>query len=249
MAGPTKWANIKHKKQKEDKLRGKLFGKLTREIIVAAKEGGGDINANFRLRTAVERARAANMPMDNIERAIKRGTGELDGANYEEFTYEGYGPAGVAILMNIATDNRNRTAGEIRHILDKHGGNLGESGCVSWMFSQKGELAVAKEGVDEDELMLAAVEAGAEDVETDDEEFLVYTAPGDLQKVKEALAEAGYVVSRAEVTMIPSNYVELNKEEAERVLKLMDVLEEHDDVQAVYANFDIPEEIMAEIAF
>ncbi|HHV44497.1 MAG TPA: YebC/PmpR family DNA-binding transcriptional regulator [Firmicutes bacterium] len=249
MAGHSKWANIKHKKQKEDKLRGKLFGKLTREIIVAAKEGGGDINANFRLRTAVERARAANMPMDNIERAIKRGTGELDGANYEEFTYEGYGPAGVAILMNIATDNRNRTAGEIRHILDKHGGNLGESGCVSWMFSQKGELAVAKEGVDEDELMLAAVEAGAEDVETDDEEFLVYTAPGDLQKVKEALAEAGYVVSRAEVTMIPSNYVELNKEEAERVLKLMDVLEEHDDVQAVYANFDIPEEIMAEIAF
>lgn len=249
MAGHSKWANIKHKKQKEDKLRGKLFGKLTREIIVAAKEGGGDINANFRLRTAVERARAANMPMDNIERAIKRGTGELDGANYEEFTYEGYGPAGVAILMNIATDNRNRTAGEIRHILDKHGGNLGESGCVSWMFSQKGELAVAKEGVDEDELMLAAVEAGAEDVETDDEEFLVYTAPGDLQKVKEALAEAGYVMSRAEVTMIPSNYVELNKEEAERVLKLMDVLEEHDDVQAVYANFDIPEEIMAEIAF
>lgn len=249
MAGHSKWANIKHKKQKEDKLRGKLFGKLTREIIVAAKEGGGDINANFRLRTAVERARVANMPMDNIERAIKRGTGELDGANYEEFTYEGYGPAGVAILMNIATDNRNRTAGEIRHILDKHGGNLGESGCVSWMFSQKGELAVAKEGVDEDELMLAAVEAGAEDVETDDEEFLVYTAPGDLQKVKEALAEAGYVVSRAEVTMIPSNYVELNKEEAERVLKLMDVLEEHDDVQAVYANFDIPEEIMAEIAF
>lgn len=249
MAGHSKWANIKHKKQKEDKLRGKLFGKLTREIIVAAKEGGGDINANFRLRTAVERARVANMPMDNIERAIKRGTGELDGANYEEFTYEGYGPAGVAILMNIATDNRNRTAGEIRHILDKHGGNLGESGCVSWMFSQKGELAVAKEGVDEDELMLAAVEAGAEDVETDDEEFLVYTAPGDLQKVKEALAEAGYVMSRAEVTMIPSNYVELNKEEAERVLKLMDVLEEHDDVQAVYANFDIPEEIMAEIAF
>ncbi|MCK9222227.1 MAG: YebC/PmpR family DNA-binding transcriptional regulator [Limnochordia bacterium] len=248
MAGHSKWANIKHKKQKEDKIRGRVFGKLTREIIVAAKHGGGDIDSNFRLRVAVDRARQANMPMDNIERAIKRGTGELEGANYEEFSYEGYGPAGVAILMSIATDNRNRTASDLRHILDKHGGNLGETGCVSWMFTQKGELALDVAGIDEDELMLQAIEAGAEDVEVDEEEVCIYTEPGELQKVQEILEGLGYTFSRAENTMVPSTYVQLSRQDAERVLKLMDVLEDHDDVQEVFANFDIPEEIMEEIS-
>lgn len=247
MAGHSKWANIRHKKQKEDAKRGKIFTKLARQITVAAREGGGDPNSNFRLRLAIDTARAHNMPNDNIERAIKRGTGEIEGSNYEELVYEGYGPGGVAILLEVMTDNRNRTASDIRHLFSKNGGNLGETGCVAWMFETKGQILVEAEGVDEDEIMLAALEAGAEDIELVDDLYEVRTAPDTLHAVRTALAEAGYTISDAGIRRLPTTTVSVVAEEAERLIALMDALEDHDDVQQVYANAEFSEEVMQAI--
>lgn len=247
MAGHSKWANIKHRKAKMDEKRGKLFTKIGRELIIAARLGGSDPEANPRLKAAIQKAKAANMPNENIQRAILRGTGELEGTAYEEVTYEGYGPGGVALLLNIATDNRNRTAAEIRYIFSRNGGNLGESGCVSWMFQPKGVINVAiPPGDRREEISLQAIEAGAEDVDDNDPEILeIYTAPEDLEAVRQALIDLGAEVTAAEVQMVPNNTVTIEDPEiAARVLRLVDLLEDHDDVQAVYSNFDIPTEIM-----
>ncbi|RCW43775.1 MULTISPECIES: YebC/PmpR family DNA-binding transcriptional regulator [unclassified Halanaerobium] len=249
MAGHSKWANIKHKKKKEDKRRGKLFSKLSKKIAVAAREGGGDPEMNSDLRMAIQKAKDNNMPNENIERAIKRGTGNLEGMNYESFVYEGYGPGGVALYLDIMTDNRNRTASEVRHILDKNGGNLGSNGCVAWMFQRKGELVIDLKSydVEEDDLLLEALEAGAEDLEYGEERAIIYTAPSNYESARKALEEAGYEFESADLVMIPDNEVELDKAEAKKMLRLMDQLEDHDDIQEVYSNFDIPDDIMAEI--
>jgi len=241
MSGHSKWSTIKRKKAKVDAQRGKIFTRLAREIMVAARQGGGDPEGNARLKAAIQRAKEANIPNENILRAIQKGTGELSGESYEEIVYEGYGPGGVAVLLEIMTDNRNRTAGEIRHIFAKNGGNLGESGCVAWMFQKKGLIVLDKEGSGpgEDELMLAALEAGAEDFKDEGDSFEVITEPQDLQVVKEALEKIGAVIQFAEVTMVPQSTVKVEGKDAEQVLKLMDMLEEHDDVQNVYANFEI----------
>ena len=249
MAGHSKWANIKRRKGAQDAKRGKIFTKLTKEIIVAAKMGGGDPSANPRLRAAIAAAKAENMPKDKIERAIRKGTGEEEGAAYEEVTYEGYGPGGVAVLVECMTDNRNRTVADVRHAFSKAGGNLGESGCVAWMFDKKGVLVVAKETVDEDRLMELALEAGAEDVATEEEEFQVLTAPEDFAEVQEALAAAGITFVEAKVSMIPKNVVEVTDEKtARQIIGLLERLEDHDDVQNVHANFDIADEIMEQIS-
>ncbi|MDD2235004.1 MAG: YebC/PmpR family DNA-binding transcriptional regulator [Desulfitobacteriaceae bacterium] len=248
MSGHSKWANIKHKKGKADAQKGKLFTRLGRELIVAAKAGGGEPSNNFRLKIAIENAKAANMPNDNIQRAIKKGTGGGEGTNYEELLYEGYGPGGVAIMANIMTDNRNRTAGEVRHIFSKNGGNLGESGCVNWMFEEKGQLTILAGELSEDDLMLIVLEAGAEDLEQVDEGFLVYTAPGDMESVRQALLVSGVEIEEAMINLIPQNNIEINDvDQAKKIIKLMETLEEHDDVQGVYANFDIAEEIETEL--
>ncbi|NPV28407.1 MAG: YebC/PmpR family DNA-binding transcriptional regulator [Firmicutes bacterium] len=247
MAGHSKWANIKHRKAKVDAQRGRLFTKLGRAIVAAARQGGGDPNVNQALKLAIARAREMNMPMENINRAIMRATGEMEGESYEEVTYEGYAPGGVALLLKILTDNRNRTASEIRHLFSRHGGSLGETGCVAWMFEMKGFLVIPKENIpgDEEELMLFLIEAGAEDVKEEGSTIEVVTAPQDLEKMKAVLTERGVKFSLAEVTMVPKTTVPItDPETAEKVLKLMDVLEDHDDVQHVYANFDIPEELM-----
>ncbi|MBE3588041.1 MAG: YebC/PmpR family DNA-binding transcriptional regulator [Thermoanaerobacteraceae bacterium] len=242
MSGHSKWSTIKRKKAKVDAQRGKIFTRLAREIIVAARQGGGDPDANPRLKAAIQRAKEANIPNENIQRAIQKGTGELGGANYEEIVYEGYGPGGVAVMLEIMTDNRNRTAGEIRHLFSRHGGNLGESGCVSWMFEKKGLIVVDRDGLDEDELMLAALEAGAEDMRTEDDSFEIITAPAEFEQVRSALVEKGIPVSEAEVTMVPQSTVKLTGKEAEQMMRLMDALEDHDDVQEVYANFEMEED-------
>jgi YebC/PmpR family DNA-binding regulatory protein len=247
VSGHSKWANIKRRKSKVDEQRGKLFTKLGREIIIAARHGGPDPAGNMRLKMAVQKAKEANMPQDTITRAIQRGAGELEGANYEEAVYEGYGPSGVALLINIATDNRNRTAGEIRHILSRHGGNLGESGCVSWMFNRKGliEIPVAGTRLSEDDLLMLALEAGAEDLKTDSESYEIITDPDDFEEVKKALEDAGVEPAEAEIAMIPQSTVEITGEEdAMKVLRLLDLLEDHDDVQSVSANFEIPEPLL-----
>jgi YebC/PmpR family DNA-binding regulatory protein len=245
MSGHSKWASIKHKKAKVDAQRGRAFTKLIREITVAARVGGGDLTGNPRLRTAVLAAKAVNMPADNIERAIKKGTGELEGVTYEEITYEGYGPAGVAILVEVMTDNKNRTVGEIRKAFSRHGGNMGESGCVNFLFEKKGHIVVDAAKVDEDKLMTVALDAGAEDMQREEGVFAVTTVPRDFEKVRQALVKAGIQPMAAEITMLPKSTVKLEGKPAEQMLKLMEELEEHDDVQHVYANFDIPEEIMA----
>lgn len=245
MSGHSKWANIKHKKGAEDARRGKVFTKVVKEIIVAARFGGGDPNANPRLRTVLLKAKACNLPKDNIERAIKKGTGELEGMEYEELSYEGYGPGGVAVLVESLTDNKNRTVADIRHLFSKYNGNLGENGCVAWMFNKKGWLAVAKSDADEEELMMAALDAGAEDVKDDDDEnFEIITAPDDFEAVKTALEAASVPIGDSEVTMLPQNYVSLTGKDAETMLKLMDALDDNDDVQKVYTNADIPDEVM-----
>ena len=244
MAGHSKWSNIKHRKGKEDARRGQLFTKLARQITIAAREGGGDPQSNFRLRLAIDRARGSNMPYDNIERAIKRGTGELEGDRLEEVIYEGYGPAGMAVMLEALTDNRYRTASDLRHLFSKHGGNLGESGCVAWMFEKKGRLVIDKEAasVDEEALMLEAIESGAEDIEVEDNYIEIITAPGDFQAVKESLEASGYVFDDAEVTMIPTNTVEVPADKAAQAIRLLEALEDLDDIQQVYANGDFDEE-------
>jgi len=248
LAGHSKWANIKHRKAAQDAKKGNLFQKLVKAIIVAAKEGGGDPDINFKLKTAIDRAKAASVPQENITRGIKRGTGELEGVSYEEITYEGYGNGGIAVLIEALTDNRNRTASELRSLLSKNGGSLGESGCVAWMFSRKGTVEVKGSSLDEEELMLTAIEAGADDIEKNSEGFTVYCDPANLTSVKEALEGSGYMLEKAELDMLPQNMIQVeNKDKAEKILKLMDQLEEHDDIQNVYSNFDISDELMNEI--
>jgi len=248
VAGHSKWANIKHRKAAQDAKKGAVYQRLTRAIIAAAKAGGGDPNANFRLKVAIERARAGNVPMDNIERAIKRGTGEIEGAIYEEVTYEGYGPAGVAILVETMTDNRNRTAAEIRSIFSKGGGSIGEAGCVAWNFDRKGVVKVEAAGVDEASLLDVAAEAGAEDMQLEGDVFEVYCEPSLMSQVGQAIREAGYVVSNMELAMIPKNTVVVSdKQEAAKILALIDKFEDHDDVQNVYSNVEIPDEVLEQI--
>jgi len=249
MSGHSKWANIKHKKARADAQKGKVFTKLAREIIVAARQGGGDVDSNFRLKIAVQKAKENNMPNDNIQRAIQRGTGNLEGQDYEEVIYEGYGPGGTALLVEVLTDNRNRTAADIRHIFSKGGGSLGESGCVAWMFQRKGYIAVKKENAgDEEELMLQLLDAGAEDIKEDDQFFEVITAPEDFEHAKQALEEAGITQESAEITMLPQTTVPIQDVgEARKVIKLVEALEDNDDVQNVYSNFEIPDSLLAEI--
>jgi YebC/PmpR family DNA-binding regulatory protein len=247
MAGHSKWHNIRIKKEKMDKHRGRLFSKLTREIIVAAREGGGNPEANVRLRSAIERARDAGMPNENIQRAIARGTGAVGGEHYEEVTYEGYGPGGVAILVRAATDNRNRTAADVRAVFHRHHGNLAEAGAVAWMFDLKGVIQVDRQRVSEDELLMHALEAGAEDVQAEGDTFEVITAPENLGRVRDALAAAGIPVAQAELQQVPKTTVPLAGPDAERVLRLLEALEELDDVQQVYANFDIPEDVLQRV--
>lgn len=245
MSGHSKWSTIKHKKGAADAKRGKVFTKLIKEITVAARMGGsGDLNANPRLRTAVAAAKAENMPKDNIERAIKKGTGELEGVNYEESVYEGYGPGGAAVMVESLTDNKNRAVADIRHIFAKCGGNMGENGCVSWMFDKKGYFCVEKDAVEEDKLMEVALEAGAEDVREDDGVWEVITEPTDFEAVKEALDNASIPYSDDEVTMLPQTTTNLQGKEAEQMIRLMDMLDDCDDVQKVYTNADIPDEIV-----
>jgi len=244
MSGHSKWSTIKHKKAAKDAKKGKLFTKFIKEITVAARMGGGDINSNPRLRTAVTAARANSMPSDNIDRAIKKGTGELEGVTYEEIQYEGYGPGGAAILAQVVTDNKNRTVSDIRRLFAKHGGNLGETGCVSWMFDKKGLITVEKSQIDEERLMGIVLDAGAEDVKDEDELFEVVTQPEDFEKVKERLDREKVAVASAQVTMVPKNSVNVDAKHVEQILKLTEELEDHDDVQNVSANFNIPTELM-----
>lgn len=249
MAGHSKWANTKHRKARQDAARGKIFTKLAREITVAARMGGDDLDANFSLRLAVQKARENNMPGDNIQRAIQRGTGDQEGAAYEQTNYEGYATGGIAILLEAMTDNRNRTVAEIRHIFSRHGGSLGESGCVSWMFKRKGLISVAaqEQTPDEDELMLLVLEAGAEDMITEDDgSYTLTTALEDFEAVKKELEAQGLPLNSAEVTMLPDTTVPVEEAEtAEKIIRLMEALDDHDDVQNVYANFDIPEKLLS----
>jgi len=245
MSGHSKWATIKRKKAATDQKRGNLFTKLVKEITISAKMGGGDPSGNPRLRLAVDTARANSMPMDNIQRAIKKGTGELDGATYDEITYEGYGPAGIALIIEPATDTRNRTVADIRHIMSRNNGSLGESGSVSWMFQRKGSLDVPKSAMQEDALMELLLDAGLEDLDGDDEVYYtVVTDIRDLENAKKALDEAGIAYENAKVDLIPENYIELEADDAEKVIRLIDALENNDDVQVVYTNMEISEKAM-----
>jgi len=244
MSGHSKWSTIKRKKGAADAARGRVFSRLVKEITVAARQGGGDIDANPRLRTAVAAAKVENMPADNIKRAIQRGTGEIPGVMYEEVNYEGYGPGGVAVLVLTATDNRNRTVAEIRKIFERTGGNLGELNSVAWMFSQKGVILVDASTIDEDDLLTVVLEAGAEDLSVDDGTYEVSTAPSEFSGVRDALENHGIKWESAELAMVPSNYIELTGKDAERCLTLMEKLEDHDDVQGVYTNADIDAEAL-----
>ncbi len=245
MSGHSKWSSIKHKKGAADAKRGKIFTKLIKEITVAARMGGsGDPDANPRLRTAILAAKAENMPKDNIERGIKKGTGELEGVDYEENTYEGYGPGGAAVFLESLTDNKNRAVADIRHIFAKCGGNLGENGCVAWMFDKKGYIVVERSAIDEDSLMETALEAGAEDVREDDSNFEIITAPEDFEAVKAAIDENKIPYLDAEVTMLPQTATSLQGKEADQMIRLMDMLDDCEDVQKVYTNADIPDEMV-----
>ena len=249
MSGHSKWSTIKRKKGAIDSKRGKIFTKLIKEITLAARLGGGDIEGNARLRSAVLAAKEENMPKDNIDRAIKKGTGELaGGAAYEEVTYEGYGPAGVAVIVEVMTDNKNRTVAEIRHIFSKHGGNLGENGCVAWMFDKKGSMTFDKKAVDEDALMETALEAGADDVRDQETEWEVITDPLNFEAVKKAIDQKGWKTLDSRVGLIPQNIVRLEGGKAESMMKLMERLEDNDDVQNVYSNFDISDEVMEKLS-
>jgi YebC/PmpR family DNA-binding regulatory protein len=249
VAGHSKWAQIKHKKAHTDAKRGKVFTKIVKEIATAAKLGGGDPEGNPRLRVAIDKAKEVNMPHDNIKKAIMKGTGELPGVSYEEYLYEGYGPGGVAVMVEVMTDNKNRTVPEIRHIMSKNGGSLGESGCVSWIFEKKGYILVSKAKTSEDVLMTVALDAGAEDMKNDPQEdnFEVISAPEDFAAVKAAIEKAGLPVESAEVTMLPKTYIVLDDKAADQMVRLVDALEDNDDVQNVYANFDIPDDVAEKI--
>jgi YebC/PmpR family DNA-binding regulatory protein len=241
MSGHSKWHSIKHKKAAADSKRGRIFTRLIKEMTAAARMGGGDADANPRLRLAVATAKAANMPAENIKRAIMRGTGELPGVNYEDVNYEGYGPGGVALYLQVLTDNKNRTVAEIRHILSKNGGNLGETGCVGWMFNRKGYFVVEKSAVDEEKLLDIALGAGADDIRDDGDSFEVLGSPENFDTVKNALESAGIPLAASEISMLPQTYVKLEGKNAQTMVKLMEALEEHEDVQNVWANFDIDE--------
>ncbi len=247
MSGHSKWSTIKHKKGAADARRGKIFTKIIKEITVAARMGGGDVDANPRLRTAVAGAKAQNMPQDNITRAIKKGTGELEGVHYEETTYEGYGPGGAAILIEVMTDNKNRTVGEVRTILGKNGGHIGESGCVAYMFEKKGLIVVPADAMDEDALMELVLDAGADDLQSADDKYEIITAKENFNAVHTTLEEKSIPMEVAELTAIPSNTVPVDEKHGKALLRLMDLLEDHDDVQKVYSNFDITDEVMAAI--
>ena len=243
MSGHSKWATIKHKKAATDAKRGQLFTKLIKEVTVAAR-GGGNPETNPRLRVAIERAKEASMPQDNIERAIKKGTGQLEGVSYEDVTLEGYGPGGIAIYIEALTDNKNRTTSEVRTIFAKKGGNMAGAGSVSWMFEKKGYIVVSKKSIDEDKLMGIVLDAGAEDMVTEEENYAVKTAPQDFYKVKKAIDDAGIKTESAEITLVPKSTVKVTGQDAKKVLDLVDAIEEHEDVQNVYANFDIPDELL-----
>jgi len=248
MSGHSKWATIKHKKGALDAKRGKIFTRLIKEITIAAKNGGGDADTNPRLRTAVAAAKAENMPADNIKRAIQRGTGELPGATYEEFSLEGYGPGGVAVLVDINTDNRNRTVSEIRHVFGKNGGNMAEAGAVSWMFHKKGDIVIPKASAKEDDLMGIVLDAGAEDLRDDGENWEVLSEPSAYEAVLEALKTAGVAPSSSSVSMIPQNYIKLEGAQATQMIRLVEALEENDDVQNVHSNFDVDQKLLEEVA-
>ncbi len=248
MSGHSHWSGIKYKKAIADAKRGKVFTKIVRRLMLAARTGGGDPDSNLELRYAMDEARAANMPKDNVERAIKKGLGELDGAAFEPVVYEGYGPGGVALIVEGLTDNRNRTAAEVRKIFERHGGNLGESRCVSWMFDRKGVIAVEAGGVDEDELMMAVLDAGADDMRRDGEHFEIITEPAALHKVKQAVEEGGYKVAAGELRNVPKTVVDLEAEGARKVIRLIDALDDQDDVQTVSANYNVSDEVMAALA-
>ena len=246
MSGHSKWATTKHKKASVDERRGKIFSKVIKEITVAGRLGGGDPNANPRLRAAIDKAKSYNMPAENIRRALQKGTGEIPGVHYEDVVYEGYGPGGVAVMMEVTTDNKNRTTADIRSILSRHGGNLGEAGCVSWLFQKKGVISVDKGKSSEDELMAIALEAGVEDFRTEDDTYIIYTSLRDLENVKKVLLDRQVPLVYAEITMLPQTTIKLEGEEARKMLRLMEALEDHEDVQNIYANFDIPSKIMEE---
>jgi len=248
MSGHSKWHNIKIRKQAQDKQKSKIFGKLSREIITAAREGGGDSDSNARLRTALDKARQAGMPQDNVKRAIQRGTGDIEGVAFESAVYEGYGPSGVAILIELLTDNRNRVVSELRRVFSRNGGNLAESNAVAWLFERKGVVLVPLEAASEEAVMETALEAGAEDMQTDETSYEIRTEPAGIEEVKKALDAANIGYESAEVTMLPQTRVTLGEKEAQQVLRLMDELEDMDDVQQVYANFDIPDQIMEAVA-
>jgi YebC/PmpR family DNA-binding regulatory protein len=248
MSGHSKWATIKHKKAALDAKRGKIFTRLIREIIMAARIGGGDADKNPRLRKAIQDAKAENMPADNIKRAVQRGTGELPGATYEEMALEGYGPGGVAVLVELTTDNRNRTVSEIRHAFSKHGGNLGEAGSVAWMFTKKGDIVVPKSAAKEDDLMNLVLEAGGEDLKDDGENWEILTEPASFEAVSEAIKNAGITPASAEVAMLPQNYIKLEGAVAQQMIRLLEALEEQDDVQHVYSNFDVDIKQLEEVA-
>jgi len=249
MAGHSHWAGIKHKKAANDAKRGKVWSKVARMIIVAARNGGGDPSANLALRYAIDKAKAANMPKDTIEKAVKKGTGDLEGANYEEILYEGYGPSGVAVMVEALTDNRNRTGPEVKRIFEKHGGSLGTSGCVNWMFSKKGLITVGTADVNEDDLMELALGAGAEDMENTGDVFEITCDPASYDELKKALEDKEIPMDVAEISMMPQNMVEIGDEAvAKRIVSLMEAFDDHDDVQNAYANFDIPEEVMVKLS-
>ena len=245
MSGHSKWASIKHKKAAQDAKRGKIFTKVIRELAVAARMGGGDPDANPRLRKAISDAKGVNMPADNIKRAIMKGTGELEGVTYDEISYEGYGPGGVAIFLEVLTDNRNRTVSELRHVFSKNGGNIGESGCVAWMFNRKGYLVVEKSKASEDDLLDIILEAGAEDLREDGSNYEIFTPPDKYEAVVEALENSNIEIAASNLGQIPQNYVKLEGKQAQQLLRLMEELEDHDDVQNVWANFDIDEKEIA----
>lgn len=247
MSGHSKWANIKHKKARSDEKKGKEFTKLAKEITIAARTGGsGDPESNAKLKLAIQKAKAINMPNENISRAVKKGTGEIEGEAIEEIFYEGYAPGGIAVMLDIATDNRNRTASEIRHLFSKHNGNLGENGCVAWMFKRVGLISISRENIkDEEDFMMKALEAGADDIREEEEYFEVLSTPDMFMEVKEALESEGFVLEESDVVLLPENTVEINDQDmAAKIIKLVDLLEDHDDVQNVYTNMSIPDEIL-----